>query len=429
MAGTVTQLEPRYMQEFRCIGSSCEDSCCAGWRVDIDKRTYKLYQKTPDPTLNRLLEKHLGRNRAATSDERFGYIKLNPEGACPFLDGQKLCQIQSTLGEKALSITCATFPRAQNQVDHLYELSATLACPTAAKLALSNPEPMAFDTREVTAQTLATARILETQSAASKTNVRAHFWRLRLTALDLLQNRTYALWERLVLLGIFTNRIDALLKDARGDEIDSFIDSFTSSVADHSMAAALKELPTHAEFRVGLLGAIIEATSRKDETNSDRFAQCRSWLHAGIGWDPARTIESVAESYQSALDGWYEPFMRSYGHVLEHYLVNHVFKSQFPLGSAESPFTNYVAMVAQYVILKTYLVGICGHFREQMTLDYAIMLIQSFAKSIEHNNVYLSAILEFFTKNGFDSMAYMSILLKDSVKVPSETHLPWVVNG
>ncbi len=31
---------PIYLKEFKCIGGECEDSCCIGWDVDIDKFTF-----------------------------------------------------------------------------------------------------------------------------------------------------------------------------------------------------------------------------------------------------------------------------------------------------------------------------------------------------------------------------------------------------
>ena len=34
---------PEYIQDFRCIGKDCIDSCCVGWNINIDKETYKKY--------------------------------------------------------------------------------------------------------------------------------------------------------------------------------------------------------------------------------------------------------------------------------------------------------------------------------------------------------------------------------------------------
>src|ERR1035438_6632799 len=33
----VTLVRPEYAEKFHCIGPACEDSCCVGWRVEIDE--------------------------------------------------------------------------------------------------------------------------------------------------------------------------------------------------------------------------------------------------------------------------------------------------------------------------------------------------------------------------------------------------------
>ena len=33
---------PTYAAAFRCVGSRCEDACCANWDIPIDKNTESL---------------------------------------------------------------------------------------------------------------------------------------------------------------------------------------------------------------------------------------------------------------------------------------------------------------------------------------------------------------------------------------------------
>ena len=42
-------LVPDYISSFACIGSECEDTCCAGWQVPVDKVTYQKYRKVTTP--------------------------------------------------------------------------------------------------------------------------------------------------------------------------------------------------------------------------------------------------------------------------------------------------------------------------------------------------------------------------------------------
>lgn len=34
---------PDYYGEFECIAGECEDTCCAGWQIVIDKDSLKRY--------------------------------------------------------------------------------------------------------------------------------------------------------------------------------------------------------------------------------------------------------------------------------------------------------------------------------------------------------------------------------------------------
>lgn len=54
-------LKPTYLDKFKCIGIKCEDNCCQGWSIDIDKKTYKKYIKS-NYTMNNKLNNKLKEN-------------------------------------------------------------------------------------------------------------------------------------------------------------------------------------------------------------------------------------------------------------------------------------------------------------------------------------------------------------------------------
>ncbi|MFX3640025.1 MAG: flagellin lysine-N-methylase, partial [Candidatus Pristimantibacillus sp.] len=78
-------------------------------------------------------------------DIAFAQIVMNHDRSCPFLSEDRLCNIQKTLGEKLLSITCDTYPRNYINVDSVLERSLSVSCPSAAELILLNEKPMQFD--------------------------------------------------------------------------------------------------------------------------------------------------------------------------------------------------------------------------------------------------------------------------------------------
>lgn len=43
---------PDYYRRFICTGGDCEDTCCAGWQIGIDKKSYGKYKKYREPLEN-----------------------------------------------------------------------------------------------------------------------------------------------------------------------------------------------------------------------------------------------------------------------------------------------------------------------------------------------------------------------------------------
>jgi lysine-N-methylase len=75
-------LRPEYAERFRCISPTCEDSCCVGWRVDIDKATYMKYQSISPGSLRVLIDANIvlmptlcGRSRVQSARSRPGSLR------------------------------------------------------------------------------------------------------------------------------------------------------------------------------------------------------------------------------------------------------------------------------------------------------------------------------------------------------------------
>lgn len=95
-----TILYPQFVEDFACIGSKCEDSCCKGWDIHIDKATYKKYKNISDPAFRQVAEKAIKRVRGSlASDEFYAQFTLREsDGFCHFFTPNNLCGIQLQFG-------------------------------------------------------------------------------------------------------------------------------------------------------------------------------------------------------------------------------------------------------------------------------------------------------------------------------------------
>jgi lysine-N-methylase len=402
---TTRMLAPQYVAKFKCIGSACEDTCCIGWQVPVDEATYKKYRACPDPGLLVTMTKSVTRNRTNPTPDHFAKINMPGDMVCPFLDAERLCSIQKKLGEEYLSVACTSFPRISSVVNDVVEQSLTLSCPEAARLALLDPAIMEFDELEVAAPgRLSIFRTGDTRLQPLEHPSR-YLWELRIFTITVLQSRDYRLADRLILLGMFFRSAQQLVDAGNAAGIPELIAEYSVNIAHGAYRDSLDLLPAQNPVSAFLLTQILDPSLLPANVPA-RYLECLSEFSSGIGYAPDAPVGRFSE----VCEKYYEPFMKGHEYILEHFLVNAVFKSLFPL-SRDGLFEQYVKLAVLYALVRTYLIGISGLHREAFGVDHIIKLIQSFSKAIEHNEAYLKRLHAILMDTGSATMAHISLLI------------------
>lgn len=124
---------PKYYKDFHCIADKCKNSCCsAGWEIDIDANSTKLYNKTSGE-FGQKLRKNIDFNGEP-------HFILKEDGNCPFLTENKLCEIYINLGSNSLCNICKEHPRYYEWFEGIKECGIGLCCEEAARIILSQDE-------------------------------------------------------------------------------------------------------------------------------------------------------------------------------------------------------------------------------------------------------------------------------------------------
>ncbi|MBD2863640.1 flagellin lysine-N-methylase [Paenibacillus oceani] len=405
-------LVPSYMRKFSCIGSACEDTCCAGWRVDLDKETYKKYTTIKEPDLKRIVDKNVTRNRSNPTDHTYAKIKPVGDNLCPFLNEEKLCSMQLRKGEDYLSTVCSTYPRISNIVNGGVERSATMSCPEAARLALLNPDGIEFDEVEEEVDNKVNLSKVINFSASAKTKLEHYFWELRIFTIQVLQNRKYSVADRLVILGFFYQKLAEIVKKGQIDSIEQTIANFMTIIEEESLQSTIREIPSNTAIQMELLKELADERFFSG-INSQRYFKCFGAFLNGIEYKLSDKVEEIAERYLDAYENYYNPFMKDHEYILENYLVNYVFKNMFPLSGSKDMFEEYIRMVLHFALIKMNLIGMARYHKEEFSIDHVIALIQSFSKTVEHNKLFLNHAYKLLAQNEYTTMAYMAVLIKN----------------
>jgi lysine-N-methylase len=405
-------LQPHYADSFRCTGAQCEDTCCQRWGVYLDKATYKKYRATP--SLRWAAAEHIELNHEAPDNFKYARIKLKADSRCPFLTTENLCSIQKEHGAEFLSKTCARYPRALVRFEGRMQKALYLSCPEAARLVLLSPQLLPSQEapryQEFTLQPSHSSVTLDTAALTR---------RMRGFALDLLQDRTYPLWQRLFVLGIVCRRVHELTEAQKTSAIPELLGQYATMIQEGDLRSHLDAIPARPGLQLDLVLQLIQRRFQIEQPH-EAFASCVGDLLYAIGYSPETPMTEPAARYHEAYLRCYEVFAQAFPSFMENYVLNYLFRTRFPFADIPDevqvsidPLTSYVLLAIHYRFLHSLLIGAAARYGSALSAAHAVRVVHAFARAVEHNARFFDVLMEFARSPDLQQSDGLAVLLRN----------------
>lgn len=201
----------KYLAKFKCVGSSCTDSCCsAGWEIKVDNDTLTLYKKNA-PVLLSLLK------------EEEDFLKIDSHGICKSFEGDKLCNIQKNFGEKYLSNTCSLYPRSISKYDNGVVIGGHLSCPEIVRQVLFK-EKNPFDITKYSHERLSDKFIEGYSSELQKRSIETEILEKGFKKVyNFVQNNDFGADELLIIFSYISYSMDVMNKADKLEALDFYL--------------------------------------------------------------------------------------------------------------------------------------------------------------------------------------------------------------
>lgn len=419
-------LMPTFVKNFSCLGGDCEDTCCRGWGVAVDKKTYLAYRDfgNNDKVFQAKVNQNVKRDKKSLTNETYAHIVMDDNSTCPFLTENFLCEIHGKFGHKSLSAICKAFPRTFANVDNRYEIHATPACVEILKVMLNQPDGIMLENTVLDKEATFGLQLNTTLEKYEK-KAQKYYWDIKEFCYSTLQDRSYTFEQRLILLGILFNKIVELEDTETIDTLPAFIESMYLMIESNSFNEVFegfkrpdnsinlrltKELIDMMLFQgvfpsktfTNVLNPTLKAFGLFDDDNNYTISRD----------DPTseEKLQVFFEKYNESIQKYYVPFIEEKGYMVENFFFNLFMQRNIPFGSTESVWYSYMHLCSIFAIFKLLFAGI-GTTSGKMEDENIVLAFYAISKGLLHSASIGSFLPDILKKNNLDSLAHMAILI------------------
>ena len=404
----IRALMPSYVQQFACTGADCEDTCCAGWTVTIDKNTYEAYRHSPAGKLSDRFKGAVKRLSDPAPDSNYARIELvAATGECPMLEG-RLCAVHRELTEDKLSDTCFSYPRKLLQAGDVMQQTLTLSCPEAARLALLADNAFEFFEAEISVRPSTVDQLLPKFGLTVE-----QMNDIRFFCVQIIRTEGMELWQKIAMVGVFCDSLTQALNAGQQDQIAQLFHSTSELIANGEAQAMCDSITAHSDIQALTFNLLW----RFAKTIQMRPSHLRVFnaVDLGMGADPMTgevAEEDLIARYQQGLALLPSAFTNA-PTFMDNYVLNEMLRETFPFGlDSASPKELYLRLVTRFGLVRFMLALQCQSEQLLPDLGTLVSTVQVFARRFQHDIEFAKKVDSCFENAGWHQLDKIFRLLK-----------------
>ncbi len=398
--------QPNYFGEFHCIGTSCPDNCCYGWRIDWKKEEIDKLKAAENcsPKLRELIENSFVPNVFLKEEYQ---ISFNEQKVCPFLTEEGLCRIQRELGADFLSYTCTIYPRIYFVADPAVYRLCHSSCREIMRRLINDEKSMELINVGVRQRETAIAHQFAPEKIAAQPELK-YRGELFEFFYEIIADKRHDVETNIILGALAAQALTKLIDKGGADKIPETLKQLKAQMHNAAQLKSIENIKPNYHLRFGFIGKVLSGLIG----------------HSMISALNDQTGTPNIDLYDAAVERLNEIF-KDRPFYLRNIALNILLEFSLPLHIIDATiFENYSLFAVIIACIKLNMIALAVTGRGEINLNLygnmihydgedkfvglTSMICRSLCQSPDKQNALLKLLEEF----KFTSPAYIALLVK-----------------
>lgn len=397
-------LKPFYYDDFKCIGGECIDNCCGNnWIIDIDEKTFKKYKKLKGEW-GKKINNNISRNRSNANYLQYGKINLK-NNKCSLLSEDGLCTIHDSLGEDYLCNTCRVYPREIRKYGEIYERNLSISCPEVARYIIKCKDNFSFNLEDEKLSDLYKDYMINSKYNEKLYNI---LWDTRSLAMEIIQFKEIEIWKRISFFKMLTNKVQNLINEKQYNNYKEVLNNFREQITSINVNNSLDKISLIPEVKIKFIQSALQVRANQG-TNNEKFdnllKEYNELFNKDIGFKV--NIENIIKKEEE-----FNTYLKEQENIIENLLIYLIYKYFMNALYTKDLNAEVNNIILSYAMMKMLFLARYNKNNKELNEEDFVEVFYLFSREIEHNIVFLPNIYKDIKEAGYDTLAYMTILVR-----------------
>lgn len=396
-------LKPFYYDDFKCTANECVDNCCSNWKIEIDEKTYKKYKKLKGEW-GKKINNNISRNRSNANYLQYGKINLK-NNKCSLLSEDGLCTIHSKLGENYLCNTCKKYPREIRKYGEIYERNLSISCPEVARYIIKSKDNFYFNLEDENLSDLYKDYMINRKYNEKLYNI---LWDTRSLAMEIIQFKEIEIWKRIAFFKMIIDKVQNIINEKQYDNYEEVLNNFREQIMNIDVINSLDKISVIPDVKVKFIQSALQVRANNG-LNNDKFTsliiEYNELFDKNIDFkNNVQNIIKIEEKFNT--------YLKEQENIIENLLIYLIYKYLMKALHTKDLNAEVNNIILSYAMMKMLLLSRYNKNNKKLNEEDFVEVFYLFSREIEHNTAFLPNIYKDIKEAGYDTLAYMTILVR-----------------
>ncbi len=381
--------QPKYYDNFQCIGGKCPRSCCAKWQIlwDINE-----IDKLKNSNCSDEIKSKIDTTFKKVTDEKYAIV-LDEHLNCPFLDDEKMCSIQKNVGAEYLSVVCNDYPRRCTLLNKTFIRNCSISCYAAVELVCAEENSMDIIMKEFKTLTVRAKNYSEKEY--EKHPELNYLHNIFDFLYEILSDKTRDISTSIVLGALAAKKISDIVAQNKSANIADIINKLKPQINNKKQIDNIKNMDPNFSFSIGVIDELYKELYTADALKvmyTDGIPDVNKFV---IGW--SKFVKAYSDK----------------NYILKNVILNYFIEIfTFNYKYDYSVYENYLyfAFIASIVKMSSAVMGYVGTNNNEIRtafIEYQSVL----ARRLDSTKETMNEVISYFKEHNWTTPAYIALMI------------------
>ena len=280
-----------------------------------------------------------------------------------------------------------------------------MSCPEVARYFVRHKENFYFNMDEEELSDLDKDYIVDKSYDEKLYNL---LWDSRRLAMEIIQFKEIEIWKRISFFKMLTNKVQNIINEKQYDNYEEVLNNFREQIMNIDVINSLDKISVIPDVKVKFIQNALQVRANNG-LNNDKFISLIIEYNELFdkNSDFKSNVENIIEKEEE-----FNTYLKEQENIIENLLIYLIYKYFMKALHTKDLNAEVNNIILSYAMIKMLLLSRYNKNNKKLNEEDFVEVFYLFSREIEHNLVFLPNIYKDIKEAGYDTLAYMTILVR-----------------